>query len=170
MPNAGDFSSLLQLGAGVGLALSTFTTPLSSAITHFEEKINRELRILLHQSTPLAQEKISSLNSLSVEFESVKAYLHNIHIFGFWLAAFGALVNLSFLLYVTHNVGQSISVTCEYIFYFFSSLYFILLISFLKYIATSYLSPLHEHFSDIKLARKTCEIDRLMAARLNQES
>jgi hypothetical protein len=68
MATMGEFSSLLQLGFGIGIGLSYFRAPVELRSASLGKAVDDEITVIAGVNTAKAQEKRGELSSLKLAF------------------------------------------------------------------------------------------------------
>jgi hypothetical protein len=135
MTSYGDFSSLLQLGVGIGIGLSLFRAPVDLRVSRIDRVIESELVALRGLATPFAKAKRRDIMDLRLRFVSIKDDL-NEHMLPFMIAAvFAALLNLAGLITVTLCADRGAGPTEAGVFLFISVGWFLIEIALLEGLA-----------------------------------
>jgi hypothetical protein len=131
----GEFSSLLQLGFGIGIGLSYFRAPVELRASTLRQAIDGELLIVRGVATPKAQQKSADLASLKLAFSDVREQLEKLQL-PFMIAAIaGAITNWVFLILASLYASRALVRWEKLGLLFISVGYFVLLLVALELIA-----------------------------------
>lgn len=135
MATLGEFSSLLQLGFGIGIGLSYFRAPVELRASTLAQAIDGEISIVRGVTTPKAQQKTADLSSLKLRFSDIREQLEKLQ-FPFMVAAIaGALANWIFLILASLYASRQLLRYEKLGLLFVSVGYFVLLLVVLELIA-----------------------------------
>lgn len=146
----GDFTSLLQLGVGIGIGLSLFRAPVDFRTARITKSLDNELSVLRGTASTFANRKRRELLDLKFEFAEAQRSLESAIVPAMYFALFGALLNLSAL------VGASLHAKTPLIGWnviellFISVAYYFLILAFLEGTARNILSRLQNRLQSIQ--------------------
>jgi hypothetical protein len=103
-----EFSSLLQLGVGIGIGLSIFRAPVDVRVSGIGRRLNNEISALKGVNTDFAKKKRRDLMDLKLRFISICSKLDKVLIPFLIATVLGAGINLAGLIKVTLD-GQSVA-------------------------------------------------------------
>lgn len=101
MATYGDFSSLLQLGVGIGIGLSLFRAPVDLRASKLMRAMDNELTVLRNPNNPFARTKWRDVRQLRYRFGQVRDILDRIQLPFMWAALALAVLNLAALVVAT---------------------------------------------------------------------
>jgi len=150
MATYGDFSSLLQLGVGIGIGLSLFRAPVDLWTARLEKAFDAELRALRGTAiTGFRQKKRQALQGLRLRyFGAVRTAGKQLLPF-MVAAATGAVVNLASLIWVSLSFNADPG-GWSYFFIFISSIYYIILLIALTVFALAHFGEISTRLKEIQ--------------------
>jgi hypothetical protein len=122
-----DFSSLLQLGIGLGIGLSLFRAPLERRAETLGRTIDGQLTIIQGVNTPLAQERNRQLADLKVTYLQCRTRLEEAQKPLMCSVVVGAAINLICLVYAALYADKNVHFIVQYLLIFASSLYYLVI-------------------------------------------
>jgi hypothetical protein len=135
MATLGEFSSLLQLGFGIGIGLSYFRAPVELRSASLRQAIEDEITIVRGVSSAKAQQKLGDLSSLKLAFNEEIDKLEGWQL-PFMIAALaGGAGNWIALVFASVSAQCVLTATGEFGLIFLSVGYYILLAIALEFIA-----------------------------------
>jgi hypothetical protein len=135
MATLGEFSSLLQLGFGIGIGLSYFRAPVELRSASLGQAIEDEITIIQGVSSAKAQQKSGDLSSLKLAFNEETDNLEQWQLPFMIAALVGALGNWIALVFASLSAQSVLTATEEFGLIFVSVAYYILLGVTLEFIA-----------------------------------
>jgi len=155
MATYGDFSSLFQLGVGIGIGISLFRAPVDLRVSRLERLINGEITALRGTDVPFAQKKRRDMMDLRFRFITVRADLDRWQ-WPFMVAAVtGAALNLAGLVVATLDKDRAVLTFDRWTLLFVSIGWFLILLGALEVLARVALRSVTRDFSDIRARRAT---------------
>jgi hypothetical protein len=113
MATMGEFSSLLQLGFGIGIGLSYFRAPVELRSASLGKAVDDEITVIAGVNTAKAQEKRGELSSLKLAFNDEMERLEKWQL-PFMIAAItGAAGNWIALIYASLYATDSVTTAGE---------------------------------------------------------
>ena len=107
----GDFASLLQLGAGIGIGLAVFRAPLEVRSTRLEREIGLHRAVLRGVDAEAAQARLAELSSIQLSFTAKRKELGELQLPFMIVTVSLAALNLSTLiaaaLWSSHVLGTT---------------------------------------------------------------
>ena len=149
MPAYGDFTSIAELGTGIGIGLSFFRAPIDRRLSYLRGRIETEMSLLKAVSTPLATSKKTDFSGLSVKVSTKRRDLERVLKIATIVAAIGAAVNAALLSIACLQAESEISGTLQVWFLFSGIGLYLLLLAVLECIAVMELGPLMNELADI---------------------
>lgn len=149
MATFGEFASLLQLGVGFGIGVSLFRAPIEIRARRLSASLQRETDILVGVQTIFARQKRNQLMDLRLQFEQSRSELERHQLPFSVFAVYGAVFNLSCLVYASINPNRVADNIDQTIMIFFSVFYFLIIGGIVEIIARRKLGVLMEQFEDI---------------------
>jgi len=151
MASFGDFSSLLQLGVGIGIGLSLFRAPVDLRVNSISRVVENELIALEGVKTPFAITKRRDISDLKLRFLTIRDRLNRTMVPFMIAAVIGALINLVALIDATFNAERELSSAVSYWMLFIAVGWFIVELFVLEIIARARLGELQK---DLDLLRR----------------
>ena len=145
-----DFSSLLQLGVGIGLGLSAFRAPLDLRTRAIEAGIEEEWNIIDRLGSVRAQTLRGEIATLKLEYAQAKTRIEKVQ-FPFLIATLGgALANWIALGYAAISPAAKVSTSGEYVILAFAIFYFVGILIALELIARSQLGDIQARLKALR--------------------
>ncbi len=148
MATLGEYSSLLQLGVGLGIGLSLFRAPVDLRVSKLTERMDDEMTVLQHVGTSAAKERIAILSSIRLDFakEKIKAE----ETLAYFLAASlaGAGANWFALIWASRDAGAALSVWGELGLITLSVLYYLAILAILELLARRRFADVNRRLSE----------------------
>lgn len=149
MATYGEFSSLLQLGVGLGIGLSLFRAPVDVRIGRLSHMFENQRGALRGIQSEFATKKRRDIAELKIQFTHARGRLEAI-MFPFMVAAIlGAVANVSFLAIASFNSNEQISVIYQYILLTISTIYYLLIVLALELVARRALGSISAKLDEI---------------------
>lgn len=108
MASYGDFSSLLQLGVGVGIGLSLFRAPVDLRVAQLDRTISGELSALKGSTEAFGRTKRRDLSDLRFRFTLSRTELQRSQIPYMVAAVISAVANLVCLIIATVDKDKQV--------------------------------------------------------------
>lgn len=153
MPVNGDFSSLLQFGAGLGIGLSLFRAPVDLRVSRIMRTLDGELTALQGIRSAFARTKRRDMMDLKLRFTATRQDLEAAQIPYMIAAIIGAICNITCLIYVALNSGEQATTLAMAIFLFLSIGFFIIIILLLEILARLKLSGILTSLTELRQRR-----------------
>lgn len=124
MATLNEFSSLLQLGVGIGIGLSLFRAPIDLRVTSLTAILENETRILQTVQTTAAKARLADFASAAVELAGEHGNLESDLRWFLGATLLGAVANWAALIWAsldaTHtlNFGETILLLTISVFYY----------------------------------------------------
>jgi hypothetical protein len=150
MATLGEYSSLLQLGFGIGVGLSIFRAPMDLLSKTFERDVDAEMNVLEGVQSPKAQTSRSALSDIKLEFAQTARALDSFHLPFMIATILGAIVNWVLLAKASSDAGYTLSPTEEGVVCFIAGPYFLLIAAVLAACTVLKLKPLRSQLSAIR--------------------
>jgi hypothetical protein len=144
MANLGEFSSLLQLGVGLGIGLPVFRAPFDILTRKFEADLSSEFNVMANVPTAHASERKAVLSDLNLDFARTSKTLVRFHLPFMIASILGAGVNWYYLAQGAWNAGCSLSPIAVAWLTFISGPFFVLIFSCVTAVTFLTLRPLRE--------------------------
>src|SRR5687767_12270602 len=109
MVTYGDFSSLLQLGVGLGIGLSVFRAPVDLRVSRITRIIDAEIAALSGTQTDVGRRKRIAFMDLRLSFATKSRGLENLQVPFMFTAVAAAALNLCGLIYATLSADSEVS-------------------------------------------------------------
>lgn len=152
MATYGDFSSLLQLGVGIGIGLSLFRAPVDLRVAYLGRTIDSEIA-MLRSPLPFAKRKRRDLQDLKLRFLTVSGNLERRQL-PFMVIAVGlSVANLAALIWAAVDKDRCVSGPELWMLLAISVGGYILLIAALEILARLSLSKIMKDHKQIQLTR-----------------
>ena len=150
MATLGEYSSLLQLGFGIGIGLSIFRAPMDLMSKAFEKDLNAELDVISEIQTPRAVSMRGRLSDVKLEFAQTSKTLNRFH-FPFMIASIiCAAVNWSLLAKASSHAGYLLTDGEEWLVWLVSGPVFLILAVILAAFTWRDLKPLRNKLNVIR--------------------
>lgn len=153
MATYGDFSSLLQLGVGIGIGLSLFRAPVDLRVANLARTIDGEISALRNSPVPFTKQKRRDLQDLKLRFVTVKANLNRKQLPFMVIAVILAVANLAALVAATIDRDRPVSEPELLILFGISIVGYLLLLGALEILARHYLSNIQRDHRAIQERR-----------------
>jgi hypothetical protein len=150
MATLGEFSSLLQLGFGIGIGLSLFRAPVDLRTAKLAREIDGDLAAIRGVASEVARTKRRGLMTLKLRFANTRRELDSKQIPFMIAALLGALANLAGLIAASSDAQRTLSSGQQAGLIFLSSGYFLLLALCLEVLARWYLTALFEELKRVR--------------------
>lgn len=151
MPAYGDFTSIAELGTGIGIGLSFFRAPIDKRLLYLRGRIETEMTLLKAISTPLATSKKTEFSNLSVKVSTKRRELERVLKGATVIASLGAAVNAMFLSFACLQAEREISGAMQMWYLLAGIGLYMALLLFLECIALVELKPLMNALEDISV-------------------
>lgn len=146
----GEYSSLLQLGFGIGIGLSVFRAPMDLMSKKLKSNLDSELGVYEKIETPRAAMQRASLSDLLIEFRQVALQLDKIHL-PFMIASISfAVVNWALLALAAYYSHYELSDTQEWLLLIVSGPIFFLISIVLAVCTVCILKPVRERLDNLR--------------------
>ncbi|CAA2106912.1 hypothetical protein MBUL_03902 [Methylobacterium bullatum] len=153
MATYGDFSSLLQLGVGIGIGLSLFRAPVDLRVSKLTRTMDNELTALRGASMPFAKVKWRDVQQLRYRFAQVRLTLERQQLRFMVIALALALLNLVALVEATLDKDRPACGVELYGLLFVAIGGFVALLSVLEVLARYHLGPIQRELQLIQARR-----------------
>lgn len=153
MTTFGNFSSLLQLGVGIGIGLSLFRAPVDLRVSKLDRAIEAELAALRGVTLAFATLKRRDLLDLKLHFRSTKENLEVDMLPFMALAVIGSALNLVGLVFASIYPAYVLNNYELYAIIFVSIVLFALDMVFLEAIAQFTINPIKKKLLEIRLRK-----------------
>lgn len=153
MTTYGDFSSLLQLGVGIGIGLSLFRAPVDLRASKLIRTIDNELTVLRNPINPFAKAKWRDVRQLRYRFGQVRDSLDRVQLPFMWAALTLAALNLAALVVATVDKERVACGAELYGLLFVTIGGFLLLLAALEGLARWHLAPIRAELKQIQSRR-----------------
>jgi hypothetical protein len=150
MSTFGEFTSLLQLGFGIGIGLSLFRAPVDLRAAKIARILDMEMTALRGVATAFGQQKRRKLMSLKLRFLDAQKELERQQFPFLIFTLLGALINLLLLIKASVSAQQQVTPSIEWLLIFISVIYFVFIVIILDCIARRKLTPLMNDLSDLR--------------------
>jgi hypothetical protein len=146
----GDFSSLLQLGVGLGIALSLFRAPVDLRTARIARALDGDILALRGVPTEFARTKRIDLMNLRLHFQETCEGIEKSQLPFMIAALVAALINLGFLIKASFDAGGSVGPHIEYVMTFFSVAIYFLIGLGLEVLARYQLGPILQKLNELR--------------------
>jgi hypothetical protein len=146
----GEYSSLLQLGFGIGIGLSVFRAPMDLMSKTFERDLNSEIDVLTSVQTSKANAKITGLSDIKLEFAQTSRTLNFVHLPFMIASIVGAAVNWCLLAKASSTASYALSDAEEWGVFLVSGPFFLFIAGILAGITYRYLRPFRRRLNAIR--------------------
>jgi hypothetical protein len=109
MASYGEFSSLLQLGVGIGIGLSIFKAPIDLRTNRIGRALDAEILALRGGASDFTKQKRRELMMLRLHFLQVRESLERLQRPFMVTAVAGAILNLLFLIKASLDASAQVS-------------------------------------------------------------
>jgi len=153
MATYGDFSSLLQLGVGIGIGLSLFRAPVDLRASKLIRVMDNELTVLRNPNNPFAKTKWRDVRQLRYRFGQIRDGLDRLQLPFMWAALALAVLNLAALVVATVDKERVACGAELYGLLFITIGGFFILLAALEVLARWHLGPIRAELKQIQLRR-----------------
>lgn len=153
MATYGDFSSLLQLGVGIGIGLSLFRAPVDLRASKLMRVMDNELTVLRNPNNPFARTKWRDVRQLRYRFGQVRDTLDRVQLPFMWVALALAVLNLAALIMATLDKERIACGAELYGLLFVTIGGFFILLAALEGLARWHLGPIQAELKQIQSRR-----------------
>lgn len=150
MANLGDYSSLIQLGFGIGIGLSVFEAPFNLIRTRFDRDCADEFDVVENLHSIEAKTIQASLADLRMDAAVAFRSLNRINRVCMILACVAAIIDLATLIAASHNATHPLQCYEEFALVFLNAGVFVILGGITTWAALSKLRPLRERLNLIR--------------------
>lgn len=146
MATIGEFSSLLQLGVGIGIGLSVFRAPVDLRVSRLSSALDDELRVLAGIKSDVARQRLGALSAIKIELGRRRAPIER------WLSIFltatviGAVLNLAALVFASIDAQRTLDLTEQWGLITISVLYYLAILAMLEVFARYWLGDIERDF------------------------
>lgn len=153
MATYGDFSSLLQLGVGIGIGLSLFRAPVDLRTSKLMRTMDNELTVLRNPNNQFAKMKWRDVRELRYRFGQVRDDLDKVQLPFMWAAIVLAILNLAALVVATVDKERAADGLELYGLLFIAVGGFFIILAALEGMARWYLNPIRAELRKIQSRR-----------------
>lgn len=146
MTTLDDFSSLLQLGFGTGIALGLFQAPIRLRVDPLASAIANELVLLKDQTSQQIKDRYLALQTLQVEVAVGRADLTKLEKPPLLFSLAGAALNLGLLAWAAVDADREVTITGELLLLLVSVGWFLISLLWIEIIAIDKISPLQSRY------------------------
>ena len=144
MTTLGDYTSLLEIGFGLGIALTAFQAPIDVRMQILRRLLDEEKAIVRRPKTDLALAKRNALLFYEIAANRTRRLVHERSLFPTFAVAIGAVVNLITLIFSCIYAADEAKSPYVIWVLIVSVAYYVVLLIFFEVIARKCIIPLIE--------------------------